>query len=92
MHDDPAGVPNPLPCFLTNPPRILIKALDKWLSQGGSDDGDKPAVVAALRDAIQELQGSGVRLDSIPVLIRDDDPGLRVVGVGAAPSSDALLL
>ena len=69
------GAPLTLPCFLPNPQRVLLGALDKWLQTTSANFDETQAVVHALQEAVCEC-GAGAcqpRLESIPYLIASED-------------------
>ena len=96
ISDTLASESRDLPAFLPNPQRILLWVLDAWLRSGAGNVAENEAVVLALRHVLNEHSGKGAtRVESIPVLIRNEDPDLvnvNVVAIARGPSSEGLLL
>ncbi len=85
-----------LPAFLPNPSKILVGAFDAWCAGSGNNATDKERLVIlqALRETIKEQSCNGEdRLESIPCLIRNEDPQASgVVQLDAAPTTEKLLV
>ena len=79
------------PCFLPNPSRILLGALDVWLQSSENTASDREAVVRALRDAVCDGRECSVRFDSIPVLIQSEALGEQGGSIAMFATSDELL-
>jgi len=84
-----------LPSFLPNPPRILLAAFDKWLSEGQYSSEEKICVLRGLTAALQEEGCSAApSMESIPYLLATEDPPAKWCAVlpASAPALASLMM
>ena len=84
-----------LPNFLPNAPRLLLRALDKWLENSpDASKEEKVAVIQGLKQTLKEgCTNKNWKLESIPFLIQREDPvATGAIVILEPPCFSALLM